>query len=202
MGVFREDVADDLVQDTLASALQARHEFTPGTNLEAWLFTILRNRFRTVARRERARHVETAGEEDSATPGGRHRPQAALVEVLAFRQAFRALDPGQREVLVLVGVEGLTYEQTAAVCRCEIGTVKSRAPPRPRAAQAADARRGAAAVGGPQPSPPIGGRRSGRGISGPVAVLMPGTDSSVEAACSRVHRSAPEISTEQFGHWA
>ena len=50
----------------------------------------------------------------------------ALVDVLAFRQAFRALDPGQREVLVLVGVEGLTYEQTAAVCRCEIGTVKSR----------------------------------------------------------------------------
>src|SRR5437868_1581213 len=110
MGLFREDIAtmlprlrayapslardrhlaDDLVQDTLVSALRARHQFTPGTNLQAWLFTILHNRFRTVARRER-RGVETAGE-DVGEAWGRP-PQAALVDVLAFLQTFRALDP-------------------------------------------------------------------------------------------------------------
>src|SRR5205814_5763553 len=52
--------------------------------------------------------------------------QESVVEVTAFRHAFRLLSPAHREVLVLVGVHGLSYEQVAAICRCEVGTVKSR----------------------------------------------------------------------------
>ena len=145
MGIFREDVAgmvphlrafarsltggdvhlaDDLVQDTILNALQAQHQFTPGTNLKAWLFTILRNRFRSLITRK---HVTAEVQDDDLerkwlTPAH----QESVVEVTAFRRAFRHLSPAHREVLVLVGVHGLSYEQVAEICRCEVGTVKSR----------------------------------------------------------------------------
>lgn len=145
MGIFREDVAamvphlrafarsltsgdihlaDDLVQDTILNALQAQEQFTPGTNLKAWLFTILRNRFRSLITRK---HVTAEVQDDDIerkwlTPAH----QESVVEVTAFRRAFRHLSPAHREVLVLVGVHGLSYEQVAEICRCEVGTVKSR----------------------------------------------------------------------------
>ena len=145
MGIFREDVAgmvphlrafarsltggdvhlaDDLVQDTILNALQAQHQFTPGTNLKAWLFTILRNRFRSLITRK---HVTAEVQDDDLerkwlTPAH----QESVVEVTAFRRAFRHLSSAHREVLVLVGVHGLSYEQVAEICRCEVGTVKSR----------------------------------------------------------------------------
>ena len=145
MGIFREDVAamvphlrafarsltggdvhlaDDLVQDTILNALQAQRQFTPGTNLKAWLFTILRNRFRSLITRK---HVTAEVQDDDLerkwlTPAH----QESVVEVTAFRRAFRHLSSAHREVLVLVGVHGLSYEQVAEICRCEVGTVKSR----------------------------------------------------------------------------
>ena len=145
MGLFREDVtalvphlrafarsltsgdvhlADDLVQDTILNALQAQAQFTPGTNLKAWLFTILRNRFRSLITRK---HVTAEIQDDDlerkhVTPAH----QESVVEVTAFRRAFRVLSPAHREVLVLVGVHGLSYEQVAHICQCEVGTVKSR----------------------------------------------------------------------------
>ena len=119
-------LADDLVQDTVLLALRAEARFTPGTNLEAWLFAILRNRFRSVVGRRRSR-VELPQEDEELertlwTPAS----QEAVIEIAAFRRAFRALAPSHREVLVLVGVHGLTYERVAEICGCEIGTVKSR----------------------------------------------------------------------------
>lgn len=145
MGIFREDVAammphlrafarsltsgdvhlaDDLVQDTVLNALQAQDQFTPGTNLKAWMFTILRNRFRSLITRK---HVTAEIPDDDLekkwlTPAH----QESVVEVTAFRRAFRELSPAHREVLVLVGVHGLSYEQVAEICGCEVGTVKSR----------------------------------------------------------------------------
>jgi RNA polymerase sigma-70 factor (ECF subfamily) len=145
MGIFREDVtamvphlrafarsltsgdvhlADDLVQDTIVNALQAQDQFTPGTNLKAWLFTILRNRFRSLITRK---YVTAEVQDDDLerkwlTPAH----QESVVEITAFRRAFRQLSPAHREVLVLVGVHGLSYEQVASICRCEVGTVKSR----------------------------------------------------------------------------
>jgi RNA polymerase sigma-70 factor, ECF subfamily len=145
MNLFREDVAalvphlrafarsltggdvqlaDDIVQDTIVNALQAQHQFTPGTNLKAWLFTILRNRFRSVIARK---HVTAEVPDDDLE---RHSwvpaEQESRIEVAAFKRAFRALSSAHREVLVLVAVHGLPYEQVAEICGCEVGTVKSR----------------------------------------------------------------------------
>lgn len=117
-------LADDIVQDTIVNALQAQHQFTPGTNLKAWLFTILRNRFRSVIARK---HVTAEVPDDDLE---RHSwvpaEQESRIEVAAFKRAFRALSSAHREVLVLVAVHGLPYEHVAAICGCEVGTVKSR----------------------------------------------------------------------------
>ena len=108
-------LADDLVQDTVVNALRAQRQFTPGTNLEAWLFAILRNRLEQPQDDEELERVFW-------TPPA----QDAVIEIAAFRRAFRDLAPSHREVLVLVGVHGLSYERVAEVCGCQIGTVKSR----------------------------------------------------------------------------
>lgn len=117
-------LADDIVQDTVVNALQAQHQFTPGTNLKAWLFTILRNRFRSVIARK---HVTAEVPDDDLE---RHSwapaEQESRIEVAALKRAFSALSVAHREVLVLVAVHGLPYEQVAAICGCEVGTVKSR----------------------------------------------------------------------------
>ena len=88
------------------------------------MFTILRNRFRSLITRK---HVTAEVPDDDLekkwlTPAH----QESIVEVTAFRRAFRELSTAHREVLVLVGVHGLSYEQVAEICGCEVGTVKSR----------------------------------------------------------------------------
>jgi RNA polymerase sigma-70 factor (ECF subfamily) len=116
--------ADDLVQDTVVLALQAWARFTPGTNLKAWLFTILHNRFITV--RSRKHHRSEIGTDDLARLASVPATQESHVELRAFREAFAKLSPGHREVLVLAGVHGLAYDEIARICDCELGTVKSR----------------------------------------------------------------------------
>jgi RNA polymerase sigma-70 factor, ECF subfamily len=118
------DQADDLVQDTLLQALKAWQRFTPGTNLKAWLFTILHNRFRSVVSRMHVK-VEVASdnlERLASVPAF----QEGRVEVLEFKLAFARLTPAHREVLVLHAVHGLPYERVAEICGCKVGTVKSR----------------------------------------------------------------------------
>ena len=118
-------LADDLVQDTMVNALRAQAQYQPGTNLEAWLFTILRNRLRSLRAR---RHVSAEVAVDDLAPLASVAPrQEAMIEVMAFRRAFRRLPQLQREMLVLIGVRGMTYEQAAEFCGCEVGTAKSRA---------------------------------------------------------------------------
>ncbi|MGD9507862.1 MAG: sigma-70 family RNA polymerase sigma factor [Geminicoccaceae bacterium] len=117
-------MADDLVQDTVVNALQAHGQYQPGTNLEAWLFTILRNRFRSLrARRHVTAEVAT---DDLAHLATVPALQEHRLEVMAFRQAFSRLPRSQREMLVLVTVRGLSYEAAAGICGCEVGTAKSR----------------------------------------------------------------------------
>jgi RNA polymerase sigma-70 factor (ECF subfamily) len=118
------NLADDLVQDTVVLALQAWESFTPGTNLMGWLFTIERNRFRSLIGR---RHVAAEVRDDdlehrAAVPAF----QEGQAELRDFKAAFARLGPSRREMLVLNAVHGLPYEQVAAVTGCPVGTVKSR----------------------------------------------------------------------------
>ena len=119
------DVADDLVQDTVVIALQAEERFTPGTNLSAWLFTILRNRFRRVAAGS-GRTMQLPEQSDLDRIHSVAARQEQAVEIRDFRNAFAGLGAAHREVLVLVGVHGLSYDEAAEQCACEVGTVKSR----------------------------------------------------------------------------
>ena len=116
--------ADDVVQDTVVKAWANIDRFQPGTNMRAWLFTILRNTFyseRRKAARDVADHDGTLSERMTVLPD--HDGRLALAE---FRRAFGTLPVGQREALILVGAEGFSYEETAAMCDCAVGTVKSR----------------------------------------------------------------------------
>lgn len=118
------DRADDLVQETLLRALANIHSFQPGTNLSAWLFTILRNLFRSEYRK-RKREVEDTdgGFADSLKS---YPEQIGRVEFQEFRTALAQLPPEQREALILVGASGFSYEEAADICECAVGTIKSR----------------------------------------------------------------------------
>lgn len=116
--------ADDLAQEALVKAWQARERFEPGTNLKAWVFMILRNHFYS-ERRKAWRKNETGddGLESLATmPAG----QDAILELADLKHAMSALPPEQREALILVGAGGFAYEEVAEICECAVGTIKSR----------------------------------------------------------------------------
>ena len=117
-------LADDLVQDTCVNALRAQDQFTPGTNLKAWLFTILRNRFRSLAKHRKVRAEDPDDDLDRMVTGPA--PQQGRLEMIAFRRAFADLRPEYREALVLAVGHGMNYEDIARVCGCQVGTVKSR----------------------------------------------------------------------------
>jgi RNA polymerase sigma-70 factor (ECF subfamily) len=118
------DRADDLVQETLLRAWANLGSFQPGTSMSAWLFTILRNLFRTEYRKRR-REVEDAdgsyAESLMSLPD-----QNSRLEINEFREALRLLPPEQRESLILVGASGFSYEEAAQICGCAVGTIKSR----------------------------------------------------------------------------
>lgn len=116
--------ADDLVQDTMVRALGAAHQFQTGTNLRAWLFTILRNQHYNELRKSR---VQAQSLDDPATPEPSvPSNQEASLEFSDFRRAFWQLGDERREALILIGASGLSYEEAAEVCGCPRGTIKSR----------------------------------------------------------------------------
>jgi RNA polymerase sigma-70 factor, ECF subfamily len=118
------DQADDLVQETLLRALSKIESFQPGTNLGAWLTTILRNCFLSELRKHR-NEVEDA--DGSYAQALRSAPeQEGLLEFKEFRAALREIPFNQREALLLVGAAGLSYEDTATICQTTTGTIKSR----------------------------------------------------------------------------
>src|SRR5580658_908203 len=118
------DRADDLVQETLLRALAHIDSFQPGTNMPAWLFTILRNLFRSEYRKRR-REVEDADGRYAETLKS-HPEQTGRVEFSEFREALAKLPSDQREALILVGASGFSYEEAAGICGCAVGTIKSR----------------------------------------------------------------------------
>ena len=116
--------ADDLVQDTIMRAWANLDRFERGTNLNAWLFTILRNLFHSEYRKRR-REVE----DPEGSYAGRLRTmpeQGAHLDFEDMRKALGKLPLDQREALLLVGAEGLSYEDAAEICGVAVGTIKSR----------------------------------------------------------------------------
>ena len=118
------DRADDLVQGAVQRALGAAAQFTPGTNFKGWIFTILRNVYFSELRSHR--HLEIPIDEANLNSHATQPTQFAGLEFAEFRRAFDTLPVEQREALVLVGADGFSYEEAAAVCGAPIGTVKSR----------------------------------------------------------------------------
>lgn len=122
--IGRHDKADDLVQDTIMKAWAKQESFEPGTNMKAWLFTILRNEFYSQMRK-RGREVQdsdgTFTERLSVHPA-----QYGSLDLQDFRKALAQLPEDQREAIILVGASGFAYEEAAEICGCAVGTIKSR----------------------------------------------------------------------------
>jgi RNA polymerase sigma-70 factor (ECF subfamily) len=120
----RRDIADDLAQEALAKAWQARGSYAPGTNLKAWLFTILRNQFYSDCRRS---WRQSAWDQDAAEqiPGSPDQ-QMWTAELSDTTRALTSLPDEQREAMILIAAGGLSYEEAAAICNCAVGTIKSR----------------------------------------------------------------------------
>jgi RNA polymerase sigma-70 factor (ECF subfamily) len=125
--------ADDLAQDAMMKAWDARASFELGTNMKAWTFMILRNQFYSEKRRswrqtqldQEAAERTLVAVDDPASP-------VALDEL---RLALGRLPAEQREALILVGAGGFAYEEAAEICACAVGTVKSRVSRARRALQ-------------------------------------------------------------------
>ena len=132
--------AEDLVQDTVLRALAARHHFTAGTNLKAWLFTIMRNTFNTRWRRS-LREVTTGPEVIEIRMVTPAMQESLLWAREAASHLINHLSPAHRKILILIPVQGVSYEEAAQICGCSVGTVKSRLN-RARAALMALAERG------------------------------------------------------------
>jgi RNA polymerase sigma-70 factor (ECF subfamily) len=117
--------ADDLVQSGLTRALAKQHLWQPGTDLRAWLFTILHNQHVNDVRRSVREGVNVAIEE--MTPVLSVYPTAmASLELRDLEAAIAKLAPEQRQVILLVGLEGMQYEEVALILGVPVGTVRSR----------------------------------------------------------------------------
>jgi RNA polymerase sigma-70 factor, ECF subfamily len=116
--------ADDLVQDTIVKAWINIDKFQPGTNMQAWLFTILRNTFYSDIRK----HRNTVGDPDGVHAATLYEKPAHNGRLMFgdFQRAFDQLSPEHREVLILIGASGFSCEQAAEMMGVAVGTVKSR----------------------------------------------------------------------------
>ena len=126
--------ADDLAQDALIKAWDARASYQMGTNMKAWTFMILRNQFYSEKRRS-WRQTQLDQEAAERTLVAIDNPEAP-VALDELRQGLGMLPPEQREALILVGAGGFAYEEAADICGCAVGTVKSRVSRARRALQA------------------------------------------------------------------
>ncbi len=116
--------ADDMLQDTVLKAWTNLDKFEPGTNMRAWLFTILRNNFYSSTRKVN-REVADVDNVFSDTLSVKPEHDGRL-QMMDFKQAFAQLPVEQREALVLVGAQGFSYDEAAETCGVATGTIKSR----------------------------------------------------------------------------
>jgi RNA polymerase sigma-70 factor, ECF subfamily len=126
--------ADDLAQDAMMKAWDARASFQMGTNMKAWTFMILRNQFYSEKRRSwRQSQLDQEAAERTLVAVDDPEAPVALDEL---RLSLTMLPPEQREALILVGAGGFAYEEAADICGVAVGTVKSRVSRARRALQA------------------------------------------------------------------
>jgi RNA polymerase sigma-70 factor (ECF subfamily) len=126
--------ADDLAQDAMMKAWDARESYQMGTNMKAWTFMILRNQFYSEKRRSwRLSQLDQEAAERTLVAVDNPEAPVALDEL---RQGLGMLPPEQREALILVGAGGFAYEEAAEICGCAVGTVKSRVSRARKALQA------------------------------------------------------------------
>ena len=117
-------VADDMVQDTLVKAWTNIEKFKAGTNMRAWLFTILRNTYYSNRRKSKR---EVADVDGVITENLAEKPaHDGHMQMADFRRALAKLSDEQREALLLVGASGFSYEEAAGMCGVAVGTIKSR----------------------------------------------------------------------------
>lgn len=116
--------ADDLVQDAILKAWTNIDKYTPGTNMRAWLFTILRNTFYS-SRRKLGREVSDPDNLHTGSLSSKPDHDGRL-QMNDFRVALDKLSDEQREAVILVGAVGFSYEEAAETCGVAIGTMKSR----------------------------------------------------------------------------
>ncbi|WP_420410487.1 RNA polymerase sigma factor [Hoeflea sp.] len=120
----RHDRADDLVQETVMKAWSKQDSFQPGTNMRAWLFTILRNEFYSQMRRKGRELPDPDGL--FADNLASHPEQYGKMDLADFKGALDKLPDDQREAIVLIGASGFAYEEAAAIAGVAVGTIKSR----------------------------------------------------------------------------
>ncbi|MEM7640917.1 MAG: RNA polymerase sigma factor [Pseudomonadota bacterium] len=117
--------ADDMVQDAIVKAWSNIEKFEPGSNMRAWLFTILRNTYYSSLRKSKR---EVSDVDGILTANMAEKPaHDGHLQMTDFRKAFEQLPDEQRETLILVGASGFSYEEAAEMCGVAVGTIKSRA---------------------------------------------------------------------------
>ncbi|MGC3939076.1 RNA polymerase sigma factor [Roseobacter sp. EG26] len=121
------DIADDLVQVTAERAFAAQHQFDPETRLEAWLFRIMRNAWIDMVRRTKTQgtQIDIDHAPEVATVDGPRATEAALM-LNSAKAAIENLPENQRDVVMLICVEELSYKEAASVLDIPVGTVMSR----------------------------------------------------------------------------
>jgi RNA polymerase sigma-70 factor (ECF subfamily) len=117
--------ADDLVQDTLLRALAKQQLWQPDTNLRGWLFTLMHNQYVNDVRRS-AREGQTVEIDTMSNGLAATTDPTASRQLHELRRALAQLPDEQREAILLVGLEGLSYAETAAILAVPVGTVRSR----------------------------------------------------------------------------
>jgi RNA polymerase sigma-70 factor, ECF subfamily len=120
------DAADDLVQEALTRAVGAADSFRLGTNIRAWLFTILKNVVRNSVRRGRHNPVQSVESLDTAVRSDPADQPDAHLDLATLADTIDTLPPSFKQVLLLCGVEGFLYEEAAMVLDVPVGTVRSR----------------------------------------------------------------------------
>jgi len=117
-------LADDVAQDAMLKAWNARERYKTGTNMKAWTFTVLRNQFYSIKRRSwRSSSLDQEVAEQTIVAND---DVEKSMELNTVRKALNRLSDDQREAIILVGASGLSYEEAGEICGVAVGTIKSR----------------------------------------------------------------------------